>query len=246
MYRTRCSASWQGIIPWVLFGIADDRYSKSSTHNRSSCTIPYITLTFWLASTVLIVSLKRKAYDSLGGQDPCWHTELLFRGARSPLIKILSNQLPCLCQISTHLAFWTTTVSGLLCCCIVTVTTLTPYTFWRRINDAWNPEVLRSRLALICAWNVEKLDVWVSINTDMLIPSGNVRVAIVLHLLITPLMRRIKPGDNLSDTRESPKRGFRRTSALSERGFDFTICCKMQTFDLIWNKCDYHHIIRGT
>jgi len=35
MCRTLCGASRNIIIPWVLFGIADDRYSISSMNIRS-------------------------------------------------------------------------------------------------------------------------------------------------------------------------------------------------------------------
>jgi len=118
MRRILCGASWHIIIPWVLFGMADDRYSKSSTNNRSWCTLHHITRPFALASPVLIPSPKWEAYNRLAGQYPCWRTELWFPGARSRWIKILSNRLPCPRHYSTHLAVWTTTVSGLLCCCI--------------------------------------------------------------------------------------------------------------------------------
>ena len=156
MRRTLCGASRHIIIPWVLFGIADDRYSKSSMNNRLWRTICHIALPFALASPVLILSLKWTAYYSLAGQYPCWRTQLLFRGARSPWIKILFNRLPCPDHFSMHIAFWTPTVSGLLCCCIVTVTPFARYIFWRRMYNARDPEVRRSRLALESAWNVEK------------------------------------------------------------------------------------------
>jgi len=87
MCRVLCSTSQNIIIPVVLFGIADDRYSKSSTNNRPWCTICHITLPFALASPVLILSLKQEAYISLAGQYPCWRTQLLFCGARSHRIQ---------------------------------------------------------------------------------------------------------------------------------------------------------------
>jgi hypothetical protein len=70
-------------------------------------------------------------------------------------------------------------------------------------------------------------------NSDMLIPSGNVRVAIVLRLLITPLMRGIKPGDMLLDARESPARSCRHISAFGERGSDLMMRSNILTFNFI-------------
>jgi len=123
------------IIPWSQFGLADDRYSKSSTNNWLSCTVHHKTLPLVLASPVLILLLKWKAYNSLAGHYPCWRTQRLFHGDQSPWINILSNWFPCLRHFSTHLAVWTTTVSGLLCCCIVTVTLCAQYILWWRIHD---------------------------------------------------------------------------------------------------------------
>jgi hypothetical protein len=80
---------------------------------------------------------------------------------------------------------------------------------------------------------MEKWDVRASINSDMLIPTVNVRVEILLYLLMTPLMRGIEAGDNVSHTRKSPRRGYLRISAITERGYELMICCKILTLDFI-------------
>jgi hypothetical protein len=234
--RTLCGASRHIIIPWVLFGITDNSYSKSSTNNRLWCTIHIIILPVALASPLIILLLKRKAYNSLAGQYSCEHTQLLCPGAWSTRINILSNGLPCLHHLSIHLASWTTTVSGLLWCSIVTVMPFALYIFGRRIPNAQDPEVCKSRLAHWSGWNGEKLNVRVLIFSDMLISSGTVRGSIVLRLLTTPSMQGIQPGNNLSDARESPRRSFLHISVFSERGSHLTICCKILNFELIWNR----------
>jgi hypothetical protein len=58
-------------------------------------------------------------------------------------------------------------------------------------------------MSFVMAYNVEIMNVRTAANSDMLIPSGNVRVAIVLHLLITLLTRGIEPSDHLLDLREA-------------------------------------------
>jgi len=245
MCRTHCGASQHIIIPSVPFGIADDRYSQSSMNNRSGCNVHHITHPLALASRVLSLSLKQQSLSSLAEQYPWWRTRQLFRGARSPSIIILLNQLPCPCHFSTHLAFWTTTVSGLLCCSIVTVTLSTWYIFSLRIHIGRDQEVCRYRLNLVFIWNVKKYDVRASIYSYMLIPSGNNRVAIVLHLLMAPLMWGINPGDTLSGTRESLTRSFLHTSSFGERGSDWTICSRTLTLDLKLNRCSSHRNICG-
>jgi hypothetical protein len=67
----------------------------------------------------------------------------------------------------------------------------------------------------------------------MLIPSGNVRVAIALHLFITALMRGIKPADSLSDYRESPTGSFVHISGFNVRASDSMICSEILTLDFI-------------
>jgi len=113
MHRTLCGTSWHVIIPLDLFIMADDTYSKWSKNNRSWCIVTHITLPFALASSVWILSLTRKEYNTLAVQYPCWSTRLLFCDAQSAWIKVLSNRLPCLQHFPTHLTFWTTTESGL-------------------------------------------------------------------------------------------------------------------------------------
>jgi len=245
MRRTLYGTSQHIIIPWVLFGIADDKYYKSSTNNRSWCTIHHITFPFVLASPVLILLLKWNANNSLAGQYPCWRAQLYCCGARSPWIKILSNQLPCPCHFFIHLAFWPTTGSALFYCWIVTVTPFAQYIFWRRIQDVWDPPVCRSRLPLVSAWNVEKWDVRASINSDMLVPSRHDRVAIMLRLLLTLLLRGIKPGDTLSDARESAIRSSLHISAFGESGSDLMICSRILTVNLIWKRPVSHRNICG-
>jgi len=126
---TLCGESQRIIIPFVLFGIADNRYYKSSKNNRLWCTVHHIALPSVLASPVLFQSLKQKAYNSLAGQYHCWRTQLMFRGAWLPWIKLLSNLFPCSHHFSTPFPLSTTTVSGLLCCCIVTETPFAQHSF---------------------------------------------------------------------------------------------------------------------
>jgi len=54
--------------------------------------------------------------------------------------------------------------------------------------------------------NIKQLCVGVLINTNMLILSGNVRVTLKLHLLITVLTGDIKLVNTVSDTIEYPTR----------------------------------------
>jgi len=204
--HTLCSALQHIIIPWAMFGITDNRYSKSSTSNRSWCNIYHVTRPWVSPSCACTLFQKRTAYSRLAGHYPSWCTQPLFCGARSDCIKILSNALSCSRHFSTHLVFWTETASGLLCCCILTVTPFTQCIFCQRIHNAWDLEVRRSRLVLTSTWNVERYDLSTWITSYMLIPPGNVWGRIVLHLLITPSMRGIKLGVNVLDTWECPTR----------------------------------------
>lgn len=70
-------------------------------------------------------------------------------------------------------------------------------------------------------------------NSGMLIPSGNVRVAIVLHLLITPLKRGIRQGDSVPNTGKSQTQSSLLISAFCERGSDCMICNRILTLYLI-------------
>jgi len=139
MHRTVCGAPQHIFIPWVLFGSVHDSWSKSSTSNMSWCTIHHNTLPSALASPLLVLPLKCEEYSSLPGQYPCWSTQLMVCGALSPCSKILSNWLPFPSNFSPHLAFWSTTVSGLLWCCTVTMTPFAAWIFRRRIYNAHKP-----------------------------------------------------------------------------------------------------------
>ena len=57
MHRTLYGASRHNIIPSVLLGIADNRYSKASTNDRLLCTVDHVTFSFAPASPVLIIML---------------------------------------------------------------------------------------------------------------------------------------------------------------------------------------------
>jgi len=233
MCDTLCSESQHISITWYLFGITEDRYSKSSINIMSWYTIRHISLPLALASAVLILSLKWKAYNCLTRSYPGGLTQLWLRGARSTWIKILSNRLPCPHHISTHLAIWTITVSGSLSSCIVTVTPFTWYIYRRSIHDWRNPEYCRSSLVLIYTWNLKKWDVRTSINSDVLISSGNFRVTSKLHFCITPLIQYLKLGDSLSDGRESPAGSFLWLSACGRRVADLMIRSNMRMFNVI-------------
>jgi len=188
----------------------------------------------------MILLLKWKGYSSLAVQYRWWLTQLLFSGTWSHCNKLLSNRLPCPHHFSTHLAFWSTTVSGLLCSCIVTVTPFAQCILWWIVREGRDLEVNQSSLARLSAWNIEKQDVRASRNSDRLIFSGHFSVAIMLYLFITPLELGIKLGDNLSDTRESLARSYLNLDAFCKKRSAFTICCRILTTELTWHRCISH------
>jgi len=67
IHLTLCGTSCHIFIPWVLAGIADDIYTKSSTASRLRCTVSNVNPQSPSSFPVLILSLKWSAYSTLGG-----------------------------------------------------------------------------------------------------------------------------------------------------------------------------------
>jgi len=111
MCRTLCGTSRNSTIPTSLFSITDDRYYKFSVNNGVWCTARHLTEPSVLPSPLYILSVHWPGWNCVAGLYPCSRIQLLCSCTHYPLIKILSNQLPCSHHFSTHRALCTTTVT---------------------------------------------------------------------------------------------------------------------------------------
>jgi len=148
-----------------------------------------ITLHFqYLGFTWTNFIAQHTLYSSVVRQYPCWQTQVLLEGAQFLCMKILLYRLPWPNYLSILLALKIATSSGWLCNWITTLTICACCIVWWRMMNGWDPNGSISRLGYVSTRDVKTQNVGAWINSDMSIPSENVRVAIVLCSLITPLM----------------------------------------------------------